>query len=226
MGASRVIHPDDPAYAGQKIYTPRILKTYDAVVLGFSSMFVWRCPAARLLDNYNRHVRRRHLDIGPGSGYFLDRATLPAGAEVTLADPNPHVLSHAARRVAHLDPAVIEVDVCKPLAVDRRFESVALNYVLHCLPGPMASKGIAIGNAAAVLERDGVLFGATVLGENRLHTWLSRPFLRAYNERRIFDNMADTEHDLRDVLSQRFDTVDVEVIGSVAVYSAAYPRGR
>ena len=44
------------------------------------------------------------------------------------------------------------------------FDSAALSYVLHCLPGPQSQKAAAIRNAAAVLAPEGVLFGGTVLG--------------------------------------------------------------
>jgi hypothetical protein len=48
-----------------------------------------------------------------------------------------------------------------------------------------------------VLERDGTLFGATVLGTPTLHTWFSRAALRQNNRLRFFDSLADTEDQLR-----------------------------
>jgi hypothetical protein len=77
-----------------------------------------------------------------------------------------------------------------------------------------------VQNVAAVLKPGGVLFGATVLGVAGPHTWLSRAVLRFVNSRRIFDNLSDTEHDLRDLLDASFATVKIKVIGSVAVFTA------
>ena len=54
-----------------------------------------------------------------------------------------------------------------------------LNYVLHCLPGPQASKAAAVRHVAEVITPDGVLFGATVLGTPELHTRLSAVPLRS-----------------------------------------------
>jgi len=125
---TRVIAPEDPAYAGQKEYTPWFLRIYDWLVLGFFGPVVWRCPTARLVEHYRRHIRRRHLGVGPGTGFFLERARLPAEAQVVMLDPNPNVLAHAARRLARLSPSVIEADVVVPLADDRRFDSAAMNY--------------------------------------------------------------------------------------------------
>lgn len=223
MKPRRVIGPEDPAYAGQKHYTPWFLRIYDPLVLRLFGPMVWRCPTGRLVEHYDRHVGRRHLDVGPGTGYFLERARLPAEAQVVLLDPNPHVLAHASRRLAHLAPSVIEADVCMPLPDDRRFDSAALNYVLHCLRGPMSRKAAAIRNVAAVLEPDGVLFGATVLGTPTLHSWLSRRALRENNRTGIFDNLSDTEDGLREILSDAFAVVEVEVVGAVAIFSAAKP---
>ena len=109
---------DDPAYRGQRDYTRTLLMVYDRVVLGIVAMAVWRCPTSRLVAGYRRHIHDRHLDVGPGTGYFLARSGLPPGSRVTILDPNPNVLEHAARRLQQLDLTVVEADVLKPLPVD------------------------------------------------------------------------------------------------------------
>lgn len=220
---TRVIGPDDPGHAGQRHYTPTFLRIYDLLVLGLFTR-IWRCPNRRLVAHYRRHIGRRHLDVGPGTGYFLRRAGLQADVDVTLLDPNPNVLAHAGRRLAPRAVTLWEADVRAPLTGVDPFDSVALNYVLHCLPGPMSRKADAIGHLAAVLHPDGVLFGATVLGTPELHTPVSRLALRSNNRRGIFDNHADTMDGLRAVLGRSFDTVAGEVVGSVAVFAAHDPR--
>jgi len=72
------VDPSDPAYAGQELYSRRFLRIYDPVVLGFNSYLVWRCPTSRMVQHYARRVGNRHVDIGPGTGYFLARAPLPS----------------------------------------------------------------------------------------------------------------------------------------------------
>jgi SAM-dependent methyltransferase len=158
--------PSDPAYAGQELYSRAFLRIYDPLILGFYGNVVWRCPTSRLVQHYARHVGHRHLDVGPGTGYFLEHARLARDTQITLLDPNRDVLAHAARRLAHLHPWTLQADVLKPLPVPagQRFDSAALNYVLHCLPGPPERKAAAVQHVAAVLQPGGVLFGATVLG--------------------------------------------------------------
>lgn len=63
-----------------------------------------------------------------------------------------------------------------------------------------------------------------ILGDPDRHTILSRPALAATNRRAVFDNRDDTEQWLRSRLEQRFDSIDVEVVGSVALFSARSPK--
>ena len=213
----------DPAYNGQREYTPLFLRVYDPVILGVLAPVVWRCPAARLADGYRRHAGHRHLDVGPGTGYFLERAGLPEGSPVTLLDPNPNVLAHASRRLRRLDVTTVEADVLKPLPIDGPFDSAALNGVLHCLPGPLPDKGAAVANVAAVLAPEGVLFGSSIFGDDGRHTWLGRRILEANNRRGTFDNRGDTEAGLREVLEASFERVELEAVGSMAIFAAANP---
>jgi ubiquinone/menaquinone biosynthesis C-methylase UbiE len=219
--------PSDAAYAGQEVYSRAFLRIYDTVVLGFYGNLVWRCPTSRLMAQYRQRVGHRHLDVGPGTGYFLERARLQCDAQITLLDPNPDVLAHAARRLSDRHPSAIQADVLKPLPFTsgQRFDSVALNYVLHCLPGPV-QKRAAVQNVAAVLKPGGVLFGATVLGTTGPHTPLSRAVLWFVNSRRIFDNLSDTEEGLRDLLEASFASAEIDLIGSVAVFTARTSTSR
>jgi SAM-dependent methyltransferase len=216
--------PDDPAHKGQSEYTPFFLKIYDPLILGFFTRVVWRCPTRVLVDRYRRHIRPRHLDVGPGTGYFVERAGLPASTPVTLVDPNVNVLDHASRRLRALDITAVEADVLKPLPLDGPFDSAALHGVIHCLPGPLSRKAAAVANVAAVLAPTGVLFGASTLGPSGPHTWLSRKMLDANNRRGIFDNLGDTQEGLGEILGASFEHVELETVGSMAIFAATNPR--
>ena len=213
-----------PADAGHRIYTPAFLRIYDVGVLWLYSNRVWRCPVPRLVELYSGQLRRRHLDVGPGTGYFLTRARLPGDFDLTLLDASPHALQHASRRLAQLQPAVVEADVRRPLPTTQRFDSVAMSYVLHCLPGPLPAKAGAVRNVADVLVHDGVLFGATILGERARHSRAGRAALRQLNRRGIFDNAADTEASLHTILAGCFEHVAVEIAGAAALFIARSPR--
>jgi len=215
---------DDPAYKGQAGYNPLMLAIYDPWVLGFMSRAVWKVPIPPGIEGYRALMGPRHLDVGPGTGYFIEKAAPPPGTKITLLDPNRHVLHRAGKRLAAMHPTTVEADVMKPLPVDAPFDSAALSFVLHCLRGPEANKAIAVRNVADVLTPDGVLFGGTVLGLEARHTKPARAFLRAVNKQGDFDNLGDTEEGLRRILSASFERVEVEVVGSAALFTARGPK--
>ena len=215
---------DDPSYKGQAGYTKFMLAIYDPWVMGFMAPVVWKSPAAPIVERYRRNLRRRHLDVGPGTGYLIEKAEPAEGTQITLLDPNPNVHERSSRRLAALHPVTVEADVMKPLPLEGRFDSAALSFVLHCLRGPQEHKAVAIRNIAAVLEPDGVLFGSTVLGMEARHSRAARGFLRAVNRRGDFDNLGDTADGLREILDASFETVEVEEAGSIAHFTATDPR--
>jgi ubiquinone/menaquinone biosynthesis C-methylase UbiE len=214
----------DPSYKGQSGYNAAMLAIYDVWVLKFMAKAVWKVPVAQGVDRYRQHMGHRHLDVGPGTGYFIEKADPPRDTEITVLDPNQTVLRHVARRLEERHPITVEADVMKPLPVDGPFDSAALSFVLHCLRGPEANKAVAVRNIADVLSPEGVLFGGTVLGLQSNHTKPARAFLRVANKQGAFDNVDDTAEGLRRILEMSFSAVDVDVVGSAAFFAAAGPR--
>jgi SAM-dependent methyltransferase len=209
--------------AGQRIYTPLVLRAYDLFVLGFSNRFAWQCRSATMLERYDRHVGRRHLDLGVGTGWFLDRCAWPEEQpEITLLDLNENSLSVAARRLARYGPRTVRANVLDPLPLgEARFDSAAANYLLHCLPGPIESKAAALAaNVRPYLEPGGVLFGATILGQGVTHTRIGRRLMKIYNAKGIFSNSDDDEPGLKRGLASRLTDVEIQVVGAVALFAA------
>jgi hypothetical protein len=215
---------DESGARGWRDYTPLMLRLYDPLVVGPIARYVWRCPADGLVEGYRQHIRAPHLDVGPGTGYFIERSGLPDGSRITLIDPNANVLRHATRRLGRFDVSAIQASVLEPLPVERTFKSAALNLVIHCLPGPVERKAEAVANVAAALTDDGVLFGASVLGKSGPHTWLARRVLHLFNRRGAFDNLEDSEDSLRKILDASFERVEVGQVGSIATFVAVNPR--
>jgi len=214
----------DPSYKGQSGYNPALLAIYDVWVLKFMAPRVWKCPIRPAISRYRRYIGPRHIDVGPGTGYFIEHAAPPLGTEITLLDPNPHVLKRASKRLAAWAPVAVEADVMKPLPVEGRYDSAALSFVLHCLRGPMSNKATAIRNVADVLTADGVLFGGTVLGTRERHTRSARAFLWAFNKEGGFDNRDDTAEGLHEILDASFRQLAIERCGSAVLFTASGPR--
>ena len=214
---------DDPAYDGQREYTPLFLRIYDPLVLGVFAPVIWRCSASHLVEGYRRHVGRRHLDVGPGTGYFLARADLPDASPVTLLDPNENVLAHASRRLRNLDVTTIEADVLKPLPVDGPFDSAALNGVLHCLPGPLPSK------AAAVATGSGPRQAASCSDLRSSGPPRNTPGWGGGSSRSTTGGAPSTSRRHRGRVSATssgasFERVELESVGTMATFAATNPR--
>jgi ubiquinone/menaquinone biosynthesis C-methylase UbiE len=210
------------AAPGAAVYNPWFLHGYDWIVHGLSNAFAWRCPTRLLRDLYDRHLSNAHLDVGVGSGYFLDRCRFPTrNPEIVLVDLNSNSLRFTARRIRRYQPIVHRANVLEPLELDRGpFHSIGMMYLLHCLPGALETKTVAFDHLGRYLAPDGVLFGATILGKGVPHTRLARRLMRLYNSRGIFGNANDSLSSLEQALSSRFEQTHVQVHGSVALFEA------
>jgi SAM-dependent methyltransferase len=211
-----------PAHAGSRVYTRPLLSVYDAFVLGFSNTFVWKCPTTRLLAFYNQHISDNHLDVGVGTGYFLDTCQYPSPTpNIALADLNPNTLATTKQRIARYHPTTYTVDVLEPLPIPHQsFDSIGLNYVLHCLHGTMQSKQIVFQNLKQLLRDNGVLFGATVLRHGVDVGILARAFMNVYNNLGAFGNSHDSLQSLEQSLAASFREYKIEVVGCVALFHA------
>jgi len=216
----------DAAHAGQAVYTRSFLSVYDAVVYGFNSPVLWRCPKERVIAHYDANVSARHLDIGVATGALLDTCRFPVAApELTLMDLNPNSLAAASARLARYAPRTHRANVLEDWHLEPgTYDSVAMTHLLHCLPGPMSAKGVAFAHAHRALAPGGTLFGATILGKGVPISPLARAFLALSNARGILDNRDDDPASLDRALAAIFPTRTVTIHGTVALFTAHKPR--
>ena len=216
------MRPSDDVEAGQRVYTPLVLWGYDLFVLGFSNRFVWRCRSSRMLERYDRYAGACHLDVGVGTGWFLDRCEWPVETpQITLVDLNENSLSVASKRIRRYAPATIQANVLDPVDLgDARFDSIGANFLFHCLPGELGSKVTKVASSLCpYLAPGGVFFGSTILGRGVRHNPLGRRLMRLYNRKGIFSNLEDDRRGLEEGLASQLTDVDVEVVGAVALFA-------
>jgi Methyltransferase domain len=212
----------DEVEAGQRVYTPLVLRAYDLFVLGFSNRFVWRCRSSTMLGRYDGHVGARHLDVGVGTGWFLDRCRWPVESpKITLLDLNENSLSKASDRIRRYAPATVQANVLDPVDLgDARFDSIGANFLFHCLPGQLEWKVATVAsNLRPYLASDGVLFGSTILGRGVAHNLLGRRLMHLYNRKGIFSNREDDERGLEQGLASELSDVEIDVVGTVALFA-------
>ena len=207
--------------AGQAIYTRPMLAVYDLAVLGISARYLWKCPSHRVEEHYSRYVTSNHLDVGVGTGYFLDRCRFPSPTpRIALMDLNPNTLEFASRRIARYHPETYRRNVLEPIPFDApRFDSVGMNYLLHCLPGSIESKSVVFDHLEALMPPNAVLFGSTLLQGGVTRGWLATRLMALYNRRGIFSNERDDLDGLTRALDQRFRDVSVTVVGCIALFA-------
>lgn len=208
--------------AGQAIYTRPILALYDWLVIGISNRFIWKCPTRALLEMYQRHITSNHLEVGVGTGYFLDHCRFPtANPRLVLMDLNPNCLDVTAKRLSRYRPVCIRANILEPIPFQGEpFDSLGINYVLHCLPGTMRTKAAAFRNLSALLRPGGVLFGSTLLSRGVEVGFLARQLLRRYNAKGFMCNAEDSLDDLTAILHEQFAEVTVTPIGCAGVFVA------
>ena len=218
----------------RNVTLPLVLRGYDLVVANAVSPLLWRCPASTHKVQYKRLVRGQHLEIGPGSGYYLiESGAATLARRLTLVDLAEEPLAFAQKKLREAgarDCAAFARDILEPLDLpgDEPFDSCGLNHVLHCVPGPMASKlDRALENLTPYLADDAAVFGSTVLqGSDKGHTAASRAFLRFLNDRHIFYNDHDSIDSMHTILNDHFKHVSLRRVGAEAVFEASIPMKR
>ncbi|MCP5003552.1 MAG: hypothetical protein GY941_06295 [Planctomycetes bacterium] len=101
-----------------------------------------------------------------------------------------------------------------------KFDSISMNYLLHCLPESLKEKSLVFRNLRPYLNSSGVIFGSTILGKDVETGYLARKLMSVYNKKRIFDNYQDSLNVLTSSLHEYFRIVEIRVIGCVAIFTA------
>lgn len=221
----RMVHaPDLAVIKGQAPYNPLTLRGYDFFVYGFPTPWIWRVPTRTILDFYQRHISEAHLDVGVGTGLFLDRVRFAVAVpHIALLDLNPHSLRTTARRIARHAPSVHQANVLDADSIARSgleggFGSIGMNYLLHCLPGAFPRKGIVFANLKSYLRPGGVLFGTTLLHDLGQQALASRWLMRQYNRWQVFDNRGDTQASLTQALAEHFQRWELITVGALGLF--------
>ena len=201
------------------IYNPVTLRLYDAGVLGLTNRLIWRCPTATMVEHYRSHAGRSHLDVGPGTGYFLERIDSPS---LTLLDLNASCLAAAADRVGHgRSIASLQQSFFDPLPREHSFDSIGLNFLLHCIPSH--EKWDRLSQLRGHLRPGGTIFGSTLIPDPETATLAARALNSAYNRLGVFGNADDTMDELENAL-RGYTEVSTRRVGQVALFSARRPQ--
>ncbi|NKB98870.1 MAG: methyltransferase domain-containing protein [Pseudomonadales bacterium] len=212
-------------WLGQMFFSIMSHSLYDVGLYRFVTPYIWRCPTSRLMDNYVENISAHHLEIGVGSGYFLKRTMCADFVKrLVLADMNLNCLRKSAKRLRMSTPRICHHNILQPfspLPLERaKFSSVAMNYVLHCIPGTLSGNQHVFQHVHDLLREGGVFFGATLIQQpvhQGIASWL---FMKLLNAVGIFQNGQHTSAELQQALASRFRKVEISMVGNAAVFRA------
>lgn len=216
----------DEVVAGQATYTPFFLNIYDLFVIRFSNRFFWRCPPQRTIELYQRNVANEHLDIGVGTGFYLQASSnLRNVKSVGIMDLNDNSLTKtkgALEKIGVSNVAVYHTNVLDGFPFkEAKYSSVGINYLLHCVPGSFDEKlGNIFNNLKTSISpgRSIKVFGSTILIDEDKHTALSKLVMRFYHKKGIFHNQRDTYKSLVEACNKHSKNVLINVVGAVAFF--------
>ena len=185
----------DPVPVGASVYNRYSLVLYDLLVHFFSNRFVWRCPTVHLIEHARACLSPKHLEMGIGSGKLFQKVSVGRAFErLAIADVNLDCLGFARKVLHQENPETWKVNLLNPREEIQRlsgFQSIGLNYVLHCLPLEFREKLELCGRLMdRCLEDGGVLSGCTLF-PNLNPSRFSRKLMGFYNRRGVFHNQSD-----------------------------------
>jgi hypothetical protein len=139
-------------------------------------------------------------------------------------DLNETSLSFTAQRLTRYKPTIYRRNVLEPISIDGRvFDSIALNYLLHCLPGTIIDKSVVFDHLYQHLAPGGVIFGSTILGSGIQPNFFAKRLMKIYNQKRVFCNTADDLTTFEQCLAERYSDYSLKVTGCAAMFVIRKP---
>lgn len=197
-----------------------IYSIYDPILLRFACPLIWKCKSQDILELYNKNLSSNHLDVGCGTGYFIKKCKKSSKlSRLVLTDLNKVALEISQKKLKRFNPEIIQHNILKPFQNLKKFDSIGLSFLIHCLPGDMKTKSIAFKNIAAQLNPKGKIFGATFIMKGTYPNFLTRSWEFIFGNLGFLHNKNDTLEGLEENLNQYFKNVKIKVKGHCAIFS-------
>ena len=205
-------------------FVSKNLKHYDKIVNRINCLYVWKCSENYIINHYRNNISSYHLEIGPGTGYFLKKENLRKNfsiQQLTLLDVNENILNYSKQNLKNdYDHKIITVhqDVfSKKINKNIKFNSVGINYVLHCIPGTLENNIDTLINNLGSSNYN--LFGSTLICDPLHMNPIAEYELILLNNLGIFNNSNDTYEQFIEYLNNNKIKHNILKIGYVAIFN-------
>ena len=197
------------------------INNYDRIVNDFNCKHVWKCSTKNIIDNYQKNISNNHLEIGPGTGFFLNKKNTGINfKKLTLVDVNKDILQFSKKNLEqyYSNIEILHSDLfSQKISESIYFESVGVNYVLHCVTGNLQTK---LDNLIDNLGNNKYnLFGASVICDPLHMNTIAEYELIFLNTLGIFNNNEDTYYELEEYLNNRNIKFSLKKQGYVAIFN-------
>jgi phospholipid N-methyltransferase len=206
----------------KKNIVSKYLNIYDLLVNKINCKYVWKCDQRYIIDNYKKNIKNNHLEIGPGTGYFLKNIKNTKNTNLFLLDINNDTLKFSAKNlqgrfnnINSFNRNIFEdTIVSKTLP---KINSVGVNYVLHCVPGNLEDKIQSLINNIGQSNIN--YFGASVVSNKELSTFVAKIELYFLNKFGIFNNKNDNYLNLVKYFEKNNIKYEIKIKGNVVIFN-------
>ena len=190
-----------------------LLNNYDYFVNNLNCKYVWKCNQNIIKDLYKNNLSKNHIEIGPGTGYFLKQNQFD---NLYLLDINNDILNDSFKNLKNNSKKIVKINKNifsrnNQIKINN-VNSIGLSYVLHCVPNTLdTSLNYLVNN---LNKKDVTLFGSTVIPTNA--SFLASSELYFLNKLGIFNNFNHNVKQLKN-FSKNYDH-EINVVGNVLVF--------
>lgn len=198
----------------KKNIVTRFLPIYDIVVNDFNCKYVWKCKKEHIYELYKKNMKKKHLEIGPGTGFFLKKYSF---SHLYLLDVNPDTLEYSKNQLNNKCDKIYSCkwNIFENKLVIKNIDTVGLTYVLHCVDGSLDSK-LQLLYDNLITDKPITIFGATVLNGRNC---VDKSQLYILNRFQIFNNHQDHLENAIHFFEKNKLEYQYKIIGNVLLFS-------
>jgi phospholipid N-methyltransferase len=191
-----------------------IFNNYDYFVNNINCKYVWKCDQRYIKKLYANNITNKHLEIGPGTGYFIKKYQFN---NLHLVDINQDILTNSKKNLNNN---------CQNIKIHNQniFEnnnkineditSIGMSYVLHCVPSNLdRSLDNLVENIKA--NNQVTIFGSTVIPNKK--DFLAMTEIYTLNKLGIFNNINHNKEQLEYIISKY--NGNVKHVGNVLLFN-------